>query len=121
MNLPYNNSLSVDNISLTAARWADMRRTERVQTSQAGRLGYSGVVAGIIHCQVLDVSELGVRVEISEILDPMPEFFSIEFGEVFCHAQLRWTSGLVIGLEFIFDAAEPAPPAKVKRLFELPP
>ena len=112
----------IDNLSLTEARWADMRRTERVQTSQEGRLGYAGVEPGIIICRVLDVSELGVRVEIFESLDPMPEFFSIEFGEVYCRARRCWVKDQEIGLEFIFDAANPPPlpRTKVKRDWELP-
>jgi hypothetical protein len=36
----------------------------------------------------------------------MPEFFSIEFGEVYCRARRRWTEGLEIGLEFVFDEAK---------------
>jgi len=93
-------------LSLTEARWTDMRRSERVQTSQAGRLGFGGPEPGIVNCLVLDVSEQGVRVEIGEALDPMPEFFSIEFGEVYCRARRRWTEGLEIGLEFVFDEAK---------------
>jgi hypothetical protein len=98
---------SAGHLSLTESRWADMRRTERVQTSQAGRLGYGGREPGIINCQILDVSEFGVRVEIYESLDPMPEFFSIEFGEVYCRARRSWTKSHEVGLEFIFDAAKP--------------
>jgi hypothetical protein len=97
---------STDDFLLTEDRWADMRRTKRVQTSLAGRLGYGGSEPGLICCEVLDLSEVGVRVEIFVPLDPMPEFFSIEFGDVYCRARRCWASGLEIGLEFIFDPAK---------------
>lgn len=61
---------------------------------------------GIICCTVLDLSEAGVRVKIFVPLDPMPEFFSIEFGDVYCRARRCWASGHEIGLEFIFDAVK---------------
>lgn len=99
MNLP-------DNILLTKERWAEMRRTKRVHTSLNGRLGYGGPSPGLIFCQVLDLSETGVRVETYVRLDPMPEFFSIEFGDVYCRVRRRWFKGHEIGLEFIFATAK---------------
>jgi hypothetical protein len=95
----------MDNLSLTEVRWAEMRRAKRVQTSQVGRLAYGGSEPGLISCQIIDLSETGVRVEINVLLDPMPEFFSIEFADVYCRARRRWSSGHEIGLEFIFDVA----------------
>jgi len=96
---------AIDALSLTEDRWAEMRRTKRVQTSLSGRLGYGGLEPGLVCCQVLDLSESGVRIEIYVPLDPMPEFFSIEFGDVYCRARRRWSKGHEIGLEFLFDTA----------------
>jgi hypothetical protein len=94
---------STDDFLLTEDRWAELRRTKRVQTSLAGRLAYGGAESGIVSCQVLDLSEAGVRVEIFAPLDPMPEFFSIEFDDVYCRARRCWADGYEIGLEFIFE------------------
>jgi hypothetical protein len=97
---------AIDAFSLTEDRWAEMRRTERVQTSLEGRLGYGGLEPGLVCYQVLDLSETGVRVEIYAPLDPMPEFFSIEFGDVYCRARRCWVEGQEMGLEFIFVTAK---------------
>jgi hypothetical protein len=78
---------SIEDFTLTEERWAEMRRTKRVQTSLPGRLGYSGSEAGVTCCEVLDFSEAGVRVEAYVLLDPMPEFFSIEFADVLLPGQ----------------------------------
>jgi hypothetical protein len=94
---------SIDDLSLTEDRWAEMRRTKRVQASLEGRLAYGGLEPGLICCQILDQSDAGVRVEIYAPLETIPEFFSIEFGDVYCRARRRWVSGREIGLEFIFD------------------
>lgn len=96
----------VNSLSLTMIRWTDMRRTKRMETSLAGRLGYGGLEPGITNCQVLDLSELGVRIEIFEALDPLLEFFSIEFDDVYSRARRCWVKDNEIGLEFIFDAAK---------------
>jgi len=92
-----------DSLSMTESRWTDMRRTKRVKTSLPGRLGFGGLNPGIVNCQVLDLSEHGLRVQIHESLDPMPEFFSIEFGEVYCRCRRCWVEDNEMGLEFIFD------------------
>jgi hypothetical protein len=97
---------SLDDFLLTEDRWAEMRRTKRVQTSLEGRLGYGGLEPGLVCCHVLDLSETGVRVEIYSPLDPMPEYFSIEFGDIYCRARRCWSKGREIGLEFIFDTAK---------------
>jgi hypothetical protein len=97
---------SIEDFSLTEDRWAEMRRTMRVQTSLQGRLGYGGSEPGVTYCQILDMSETGVRVEVYVPLDPMPESFSIEFDDVYCRARRCWARGNEIGLEFIFDAAK---------------
>jgi hypothetical protein len=97
---------SIEDFSLTEDRWAEMRRTTRVQTSLPGRLGYGGSEPGVASCQILDLSDTGVRVEVYVPLDPMPEAFSIEFGDVYCRARRCWARGNEIGLEFIFDTAK---------------
>ena len=94
---------SIDDFLLTENRWAEMRRSKRVQTSMEGRLAYGGPESGIVSCQILDLSETGVRVEIFAPLDPKPEFFSIEFGDVYCRARRCWANGQEIGLDFIFE------------------
>jgi hypothetical protein len=97
---------SIEDFTLTEERWAEMRRTKRVQMSLPGRLGYGGSASGVTCCEVLDVSEAGVRVEVYVPLDPMPKLFSIEFDDVYCRARQCWTRGNEIGLEFIFDLAK---------------
>jgi hypothetical protein len=97
---------SINNFSLTEDRWSEMRRTKRVQMSREGRLGFGGPNPGVISCQILDLSETGVRVEIFAHIDPLPEFFSIEFGDVYCRARRCWNKGREIGLEFVFDPAK---------------
>lgn len=94
---------SIDDLSLTEDRWAEMRRTKRVQASLEGRLAYGGLEPGLICCQILDQSEAGVRVEIYAPLETIPEYFSLEFGDVYGRVRRRWASGREIGLEFIFD------------------
>jgi hypothetical protein len=98
--------LELPPVLLSKDRWAEMRRTKRVPTGKTGRLGYGGPNPGVIHCRVLDLSESGVRVETNVTLSPMPEFFSIEFCDVYCRVRRCWAKGYEIGLEFIFDAVK---------------
>lgn len=91
--------------SLTKSRWAEMRRSKRVLTAKSGRLAYGGLTPGVTNCRIIDLSETGARVETSMILNPMPEFFSIEFCNIYCRARRCWSEDYEIGLEFIFDIA----------------
>jgi hypothetical protein len=59
-----------------------------------------------VGCEVLDVSETGLRVSTFGILDPCPEFFSIEFRGTYSRASRAWAEGRLIGLEFIFDEGD---------------
>jgi hypothetical protein len=97
---------STEDFLLTEDRWTEMRRTKRVQLSLPGRLGYGGSEPGVACCQILDLSETGVRVEVFRPLDPMPEFFSVEFDDVYSRARRCWVKGNEIGLEFIFDVVK---------------
>ncbi len=82
-----------------------MRHTKRVLTEKTGRLAYGGVQPGLINCRILDLSETGVRIETFVLLDPLPEFFSLEFCDVYCRVRRCWAKDHEIGLEFIFNAA----------------
>jgi hypothetical protein len=84
-------------------RWAEMRSTRRVQTAKTGRLAYGGLTPGVVNCRILDLSEAGLRVETSAMLEPVPAFFSVEFCGIYCRARQCWADGREIGLEFIFE------------------
>ena len=90
--------------ALTKDRWAEMRRTKRVATSHSGRLAYGGLDPGVVNCRILDLSETGVRVETNVTLNPIPEYFSVEFCGIYCRVRRCWANGREIGLEFVFDA-----------------
>jgi len=81
----------------------EKRGTKRVPVQRTGRLAFGGLNPGIVGCQILDLSETGVRVRTFATLDPIPEFFSIEFCDVYSRARLRWSNDHELGLEFIFD------------------
>ncbi|MGO9818848.1 MAG: PilZ domain-containing protein [Acidocella sp.] len=81
----------------------EKRRAKRTPVKRTGRLAFGGLTPGMVGCQILDLSETGVRVRTFATLDPVPEFFSIEFCDVFSRARLRWSKDQELGLEFIFD------------------
>jgi len=92
---------SVEPLSLRL--WGRMKRLRRVKSAKTGRLAYGGLHPGIVNFQVLNLSETGIIVETSAKLAPMPEFFSVEFSDIYCRAQTCRSAGYVIELEFIFD------------------
>ena len=73
--------------------WAELRATKRVLTGKAGRLGYGGLCPGMVNCRILDLSEGGIRVETSAMLEPTPEFFSVEFCGIYCRVRHCWAEG----------------------------
>jgi hypothetical protein len=81
----------------------EKRGAKRAPVKRDGRLAYGGLNPGIVGCQILDLSETGVRVRTFTTIDPVPEFFSIEFCDVYSRARLRWSKDHELGLEFIFD------------------
>ena len=83
----------------------EKRKMERRPMNIAGRLAYGGLAPGIVGCNILDLSETGVRVEIYTAPDEVPKICSLEFSGIYCRARRRWVKDKQIGLEFIFDLA----------------
>lgn len=84
----------------------DKRRAPREPAAVQGRLAYGGLSTGLVGCDILDLSETGVRVETFRQIDDLPEYLSLEFCGVYNRARRCWTQGREIGLEFIADDAE---------------
>ena len=82
---------------------AEKRLAKRSPVKRSGRLAFGGLNPGIVGCEILDLSETGVRVRTFAALDPVPEFFSLEFCDIYSRARLRWSKDHELGLEFIFD------------------
>lgn len=79
------------------------RLAARVPAGVQGRLAYGGVTPGLVGCDVLDMSEAGVRVETFAQLDQLPEILTLEICGVYNRARRCWVQGRQIGLEFIFE------------------
>ena len=81
----------------------ELRAAVRDSTSIQGRLAYGGLKPGLVGCEILDMSEGGIRVSTTSRLDPCPELFSVEFMGVYSRARRSWSKGHEIGLEFIIE------------------
>jgi len=97
--------------ALSEACMLERRHGERGEIHSPGRLAYGGLNPALIGCEVIDLSDTGVRVETYVALNPVPQFFSFEFGKIYCRARTRWSKGKEIGLEFIFEESPSAQPA----------
>ena len=82
---------------------AELRATVRASTAFQGRLAYGGLQPGLVGCEILDMSEGGIRVSTFARLEPCPELFSVEFNGVYSRARRSWSKGHEIGLEFIVE------------------
>ena len=83
----------------------EQRRAKREKLASLGRLAYGGAAPRVLSCEMLDVSENGLRVETYVHPTDVPEFVSLEFGGIYCRARRRWVEGNQIGLELIPDEA----------------
>lgn len=81
----------------------ELRAAVRSSTNFQGRLAYGGLRPGLVGCEILDMSEGGIRVSTFSQLDPCPELFSVEFNGLYSRARRSWSKGHEIGLEFIFE------------------
>lgn len=84
----------------------DKRRAARRPAALQGRLAYGGQTTGLVGCEILDLSDSGVRVETYAQIDDLPELLSLEFGGVYNRARRCWTHEREIGLEFVADEAQ---------------
>ena len=84
----------------------DHRNARRKPATVQGRLGYGGIHPGLVGCDILDLSETGVRVETFCQLDEVPEICTLEICGVYNRARRCWVRGRQIGLEFIFEDAQ---------------
>lgn len=89
------------NVPRVSGPTPELRAAVRDGTSIPARLAYGGLKPGLVGCEILDVSEGGVRVSTFARLDPCPEFFSVEFLGVYSRARRSWSKDHQIGLEFI--------------------
>ncbi len=60
----------------------------------------------MLNCEVLDVSEAGIRVETYVHPIDIPEFVSMSFGGLYYRARRRWVEGNQIGLTLIPDETQ---------------
>lgn len=81
----------------------ERRSAKREQLSSLGRLAYGGDEPRVLSCEILDMSETGIRVETYVNPSQIPEFVSLEFGGIYYRARRRWVNGNQIGLELIKD------------------
>ncbi|MCB5943971.1 PilZ domain-containing protein [Acidocella sp. KAb 2-4] len=88
--------------TLPALLDAERRTMQRSPVQRRGRLAYGGLTPGLVACQILDLSETGVRLRTDAEIDPLPEHFSLEFCDIYCRVRLRWRQGRELGLEFTF-------------------
>jgi hypothetical protein len=84
----------------------ESRRARRQHAGLRGRLAYGGLQPGLVGCDILDLSETGVRVETFVQLDDLPETLSLEFCGAYHRARRCWVRGRQLGLEFIIEDTE---------------
>jgi hypothetical protein len=84
---------------------AENRHATRENLSSLGGLAYGGEEPRVLSCEVLDISETGVRVETYVHPVDIPEFVSLTFGGRYYRARRCWVEGNQIGLELIPDEA----------------
>lgn len=81
----------------------ERRQGERKPVKLQGRLGYGGPRPGLTQCEILDLSETGMRISTFAQIDSIPEYVSVEFSGLYMRARCCWTAGREAGLEFIFE------------------
>ena len=81
----------------------ESRLVARVPVSVQGRLAYGGVTTGLVGCDVLDMSEAGVRVETFALIEQLPEILTLEICGVYNRARRCWVRERQVGLEFIVE------------------
>ncbi len=81
----------------------EQRAAQRNALNIKGRLAYGGLTPGLVACEILDLSDTGLRVSTFSQLDPCPDLFSVEFLGLYNRARRAWSDGNQIGLEFIFE------------------
>jgi hypothetical protein len=98
-------SVILESIWPPPVSWAahESRLVARAQASLQGRVAYGGMNPGLVGCDVLDMSEAGVRVETFAQIDQLPEILTLEICGVYNRARRCWAEGRQIGLEFIFE------------------
>lgn len=79
------------------------RQAARIPASVQGRLAYGGMHPGLVGCDVLDMTQAGVRVETFARIDELPEILTVEICGVYNRARRCWAEGRQVGLEFVFE------------------
>jgi diguanylate cyclase (GGDEF)-like protein len=83
--------------------WGKLRHLQQVKNAKTGRLAYGGAHSGIVNCKILNLTETGMCIETSSKLTPVPEYFSVEFSEIYFRARMSRAEGFKMDLDFIFD------------------
>lgn len=97
------NSVTLDSIwsPPMGERGRENRHIKRMPAHMQGRLAYGGTSPGLVGCDVLDMSEAGVRVETFARLDALPDILTLEICGIYNRVRRCWTQGRQIGLAFI--------------------
>lgn len=75
-----------------------------------GRLAYGGLTPRLVGCEILDMTEQGVRAALLIPLDDVPEIVSIEICGIYNRARRCWAQDGQVGLEFILDDTQSLDP-----------
>lgn len=106
MTLPMDDiSVLLDSIwpPLVSLAANENRLAARMPARVQGRLAYGGENPGLVGCDVIDMSEAGVRVETFAQIEQLPEVLTVEICGVYNRARRCWAMGRHVGLEFIFE------------------
>jgi hypothetical protein len=88
----------------------EQRRMPREMAMLHGRLAYGGLAPRLVGCQILDMTEHGVRAALLIPLEDMPEIVSIEICGIYNRARRCWAHDGEVGLEFILDDTQSLDP-----------
>jgi hypothetical protein len=79
----------------------ERRRGKRGRTFKSAKLVFGGFSPTVIDCLVIEMSDVGVRVETS-VMVQVPEILSLQLSDNTARQVRRvWATGNEIGLEFL--------------------
>lgn len=96
----------------------DQRATDRVETSQRGRILAGG--SPVLDCLIKDLSDSGAKIQVDGALALPPDFHleMVETGESF-HVEIRWRYAHLVGVRFVgADAPAPDEPTRDELMVE---
>ena len=77
----------------------DKRKSTRVQKNIPSQI-FTLTDQHIIDCVIVDLSEGGARISISDLPEVVPDYFKLKLGSIMSKCRVRWRKGNEVGVQF---------------------